>query len=89
MMKKRCFLMGHRDAPEEIYPFLREAIERHIQLGVKEFIIGHYGSFDRMATRALVEAKMIHSEIVLILLLPYHPAEYPVALPKGFDGSVY
>ena len=89
MKKRSCFLIGHRDAPEEIYSLLREEIERHIQLGVQEFIVGHYGAFDRMAARALAESKIIYPEIVLTLLLPYHPAECPVTLPKDFDESLY
>ena len=90
MDKKRCFLIGHHDAPESIYPALQREIERHItELGVTEFIVGHYGNFDRMAARALVEAKQAHPEISLWLLLPYHPAEQKVEVPEGFDGSFY
>ena len=90
MDKKRCFLIGHHDAPESIYPALQREIERHItELGVTEFIVGHYGNFDRMAARALVTAKQIHPEIFLWLLLPYHPAEQKVKAPEGFDGSLY
>lgn len=90
MDKKRCFLIGHHDAPESIYPALQREIERHItELGVTEFIVGHYGNFDRMAARALVTAKQIHPEISLRLLLPYHPAEQKVEVPEGFDGSFY
>lgn len=88
MDKKRCFLIGHHDAPESIYPALQREIERHItELRVTEFIVGHYGNFDRMAARALVEAKQVHPEISLWLLLPYHPAEQKVEAPEGFDGS--
>lgn len=90
MDKKRCFLIGHHDSPEAIYPALQKEIERHItELGVTEFIVGHYGNFDRMAARALVAAKQVHPEISLWLLLPYHPAEQNVGLPIGFDGSFY
>lgn len=90
MDKKRCFLIGHHDAPESIYPALQREIERHItELGVTEFIVGHYGNFGRMAARALVEAKQAHPEISLWLLLPYHPAEQKVEAPEGFDGSFY
>ena len=68
MDKKRCFLIGHHDAPESIYPALQREIKRHItELGVTEFIMGHYGNFDRMAARALVAAKQIHQEISLWL----------------------
>lgn len=48
-----------------------------------------YGNFDRMAARALGEAKQTHPEISLWLLLPYHPAEQKVKAPEGFDGSLY
>lgn len=90
MDNKRCFLIGHHDAPESIYPALQREIERHItELGVTEFIVGHYGNFDRMAARALVETKQAHSEISLWLLLPYHPTEQKVEVPEGFDGSFY
>ncbi|MBE5037458.1 hypothetical protein INF35_06650 [Subdoligranulum sp. DSM 109015] len=90
MDKKRCFLIGHHDAPESIYPALQREIERHItELDVTEFIVGRYGNFDRMAARALVTAKQIHPEIFLWLLLPYHPAEQKVKAPEGFDGSLY
>lgn len=90
MDKKRCSLIGHHDAPESIYPALQREIEHHItELGVTEFIVGHYGNFDRMAARALVNAKQIHPEISLWLLLPYHPAEKKVEVPEGFDGSFY
>ena len=90
MDKERCFLIGHHDATESIYPALQREIERHItELGVTEFIVGHYGNFDRMAARALVEAKQVHPEISLWLLLPYHPAEQKVEIPEGFDGSFY
>lgn len=83
-------MIGHHDAPESIYPALQREIERHItELGVTEFIVGHYGNFDRMAARALVNAKQIHPEISLWLLLPYHPAEQKVEIPEGFDGSFY
>lgn len=90
MDKKRCFLIGHHDAPESIYPVLQREIERHItELGVTEFIVGHYGNFDRMAARALASAKQAHPEISLWLLLPYHPAEQKVEVPEGFNGSYY
>ena len=49
---KSCFFIGHREASEEIFPALAEAVERHIvDNGVTEFIVGNYGGFDRMAAR--------------------------------------
>ena len=29
-MKKTCFFIGHRDAPDTIYPALLAEVERHI-----------------------------------------------------------
>ena len=90
MIAKSCFFIGHREASEEIYADLRAAVEQHIvEYGVTEFIVGHYGGFDRLAAKAVIEAKKAHPEVTLTLLLPYHPAERPMAAPAGFDGTYY
>ena len=87
---KSCFFIGHREASSEVLPALREAVERHIvEYGVTEFIVGNYGGFDRMAAKAVIEAKTRHPQITLTLLLPYHPAERSIDLPPGFDNSFY
>ena len=85
-----CFFIGPREASEEIYPALYAAVEQHIvEYGVKEFIVGHYGGFDRLAASAVKAAKHFHAEVKLTLLLPYHPAEQPIPTPDGFDGTFY
>lgn len=90
MQCKSCFFIGHREAGPEILPALEAAIEKHIsEYGVTEFIVGHYGGYDRLAARALVAAKKCHPEIRLLMLIPYHPAECPVETPPGFDGTFY
>ena len=90
MIAKSCFFIGHREANEKIYADLRAAVEQHIvEFGVREFIVGHYGGFDRMAAKAVIDAKKTHPEVTLTLLLPYHPAECPVEAPEGFDGTYY
>lgn len=87
---KSCFFIGHREASSEILPTLREVIEQHIvEYGVTEFIVGHYGGFDRMAARAVIAAKEQHPEIALSMLIPYHPSERCVELPSGFDNTFY
>jgi hypothetical protein len=87
---KSCFFIGHREASSEILPALRNAVEQHIvEYGVTEFIVGHYGGFDRLAARAVIDAKVQHPEITLTMLIPYHPAERPVELPPGFDSTFY
>ena len=90
MSKNICFFIGHRETPDSIYPVLLRAVEEHIvQYGVTEFIVGHYGSFDFLAARAVTELKTRHPGVVLTMLLPYHPSERKIKLPEGFDGSWY
>lgn len=87
---KSCFFIGHRDTPPEVYPALQAAVEQHIvEYGVTEFFVGNYGVFDRMAARAVIEAKGQHSEVILSMLLPYHPAERPVKCLQGFDATFH
>lgn len=90
MDTKSCFFIGHRETSEEIYPVLYAAVEQHIlEYGVTEFIVGHYGGFDRLATSAVKEAKHFYPEVKLTLLLPYHPAERSIPTLDGFDGTFY
>lgn len=87
---KKCFFIGHRESPAEVWPALVDAVEHHIeQYGVLDFYVGSYGNFDRLAARAVILAKQTHPEITLSLLLPYHSVERTGELPPGFDGSYY
>lgn len=87
---KSCFFIGHREASSEILPALTEAVEQHItEYGVAEFIIGNYGAFDYMAAKAVIAAKERYPNIILSMLIPYHPAERPIELPQGFDNTFY
>ena len=87
---KTCFLFGHRDAPDELRPRIEAAVEYHYtELGVRQFIVGGYGSFDRIAGSAVKAVKRRHREIHLTLLIPYHPAERPAQVSHGFDGTFY
>ena len=87
---KSCFFIGHRETSGEIYPALYAAVKQHIwEYGVTEFIVGHYGGFDRLAALAVKEANRFCPEVKLTLLLPYHPAERPIPIPDGFDGTFY
>ena len=87
---KSCFFIGYREASTEILPALRNAVEQHIvEDGVTEFIAGHYGGFDHMAARTVIDAKAQHPEITLSMLIPYHPGERLAELPSGFDNTFY
>lgn len=88
--EKICFLIGHRETKDRIFEKLLRTMEVHVvEYGVKEFVVGRYGNFDGLAAKAAKEIKKKFTEVRLTLLLPYHPAEYAVELPKGFDGTLY
>lgn len=85
-----CFFIGHREAGEGLLPTLTAAVERHItEYGVTSFMVGRYGNFDKLAARAVIDAKKRHPEVTLTLLLPYHPFDRPTPTPEGFDGTFY
>ena len=87
---KSCFFMGHREADERLLPRLELVIDRLIQeKNVRYFYVGGYGGFDRIAATAVKRAKQKHSDIILMLVLPYHPAERSIPTPDGFDGTYY
>ena len=87
---KSCFFIGHREADERLLPMLTAAIERLItEEQVSFFYVGGYGGFDRIAATAVKRMKLQHPEIILMLVLPYHPGESPIETPHGFDGTYY
>lgn len=84
---KSCFFIGHRSVSSEIRAKLEAAVERHIrEYDVTEFIVGHYGDFDRMAQSVLKRAKEHYPQIQLLLLIPYHPNEHYIEVPEGFSS---
>ncbi len=86
---KRRFFIGHRDAPEGVYPVLRAAVERlSSHQGITEFLVGNHGAFDRLAARAVMEVKGRHPQVRLTLLLSRLP-QSASQIPAGFDESLY
>ena len=87
---KGCFFIGHREADERLLPRLELVIDRLIREdGVRYFYVGWYGGFDRVAVAAVRRMKQKYSDITLMLVLPYHPAERPTEAPDGFDGTYH
>ena len=87
---KSCFFIGHRNASGELLPDLKQVVEKHIsEYGVTEFIVGRYGDFDHLAARAVIALKAQYPQIILSLLIPYHPAERPIETPQGFDNTYH
>ena len=87
---KSCFFIGHREADERLLLSLVKKIERLVvSEGVTCFYVGGYGGFDRIAASAVKKVKQRYPDIILMLVLPYHPAERMVETPYGFDGTYY
>ena len=90
MEYKSCFFIGHREANEGLLPRLELEIDRLIRSeNVRYFYVGGYGGFDQIAATAVKRAKNKYSDIALMLVLPYHPAERPIEKPPGYDGTYY
>ena len=80
MQGKSCFFIGHREAPEDIASTLASEVRRHItELGVTEFVVGHYGRFDSMATGGHRRQKEVSAYPP--------PAADPVPSSRGTGGS--
>lgn len=87
---KSCLFIGHREVDERLLPCLISTIEKLVsQENVTCFYVGGYGGFDHIAASAVKQVKRGHPEILLMLVLPYHPAERPIETPEGFDGTYY
>lgn len=73
---KSCFMFGHADAPETIRPELERMIAYHYtNYGVRDFYVGSRGRFDRMAVTVENRVKENCSDLRIVRLLAYHPAE--------------
>lgn len=85
-----CFFIGHADAPETVLERLMQTAESLIvKENVRCFYVGGYGNFDRLAALTIKRLKRSYPSILLMLVLPYHPAERPISAPEGFDGTYY
>ena len=88
-----CTFFGHRDAPTEIKPALRQVIIDLIERqGVRQFYVGNQGNFDAMARSLLAELEQSHGiryEIVLAYLPRENATLYDsdhTLLPEGIES---
>jgi len=87
---KTCFMMGNHDAGAEIYPALYSEIERHImQYDVREFFVGCYGKFDRLAARAVREAQDYFETVGLTLVMHYLNKEKYEDMMHLYTDSIF
>lgn len=85
-----CYLFGHHNTPDSLQEVLDHEIEHHINhLGVRRFVVGCSGNFDRIACNALQEAKRRHPELYAFLLVPQLSDTVNIPIPEGFDDIYY
>lgn len=85
-----CFFIGHRETNELILPYIKKAAGELIrQETVRDFYVGGYGGFDRIAGEANFQLKNEFPFIRLYRVLPYHPIDRPIELPDYFNGIYY
>ena len=73
---KGCCFTGHRHIPEDVRPILRERLLLCIQRlnednGVTTFYAGGCTGFDTLAAQAVLEYRVGHEEVRLIIVVPY------------------
>ena len=85
-----CFFIGHREANDEILLYVKKAAGELVrQDTVRDFYVGRYGNFDRIAGEAISQLKMAFPFIRLYRVLPYHPVDKTIELPDYFNGTFY
>lgn len=89
-----CTFFGHRDAPSNIKPKLRDTIMDLIEnKGVQLFLVGDSGTFDRLVLSALKDLKKRYV-FEYQVCLSHMPASYessfsddvPTVLPEGIEN---
>ena len=84
---------GHRDAPEDILPRLKEIIAGLIEKeGTISFLVGNEGAFDSMVSRSLIELSEVYPQIRYSVVLAYLPKAtatekpiHPTVYPEGLE----
>lgn len=85
-----CFLFGHGDCPDSLFPEIVHAVEKLIiEHGCHNYYIGHRGNFDRIATRAVITLKANYPDLCVQRLIAYYDPHRPVYCPEGVDSTYY
>ena len=83
-------MFGHSDTPQDMFEkIIKSVLGFHGEYGINTFITGGYGSFDRLAEKAVLTLKKTHPDIKYYRLLHYHPEERKTEFFKEWDGTVY
>ena len=87
---KICTFFGHRDAPDDLKPRLRQVITELIESGQADtFYVGNQGRFDAMALAVLTElaARYPIRYAVVLAYMPTRPVGAESFLPDGIETA--
>ena len=85
-----CFLFGHGDCPEALFPKIVTAVETLItEHGCTNYCIGHRGDFDHLATRAVIALKEKYPHLSVRRLIAYYNPHKSVYCPEGVDCTYF
>lgn len=74
MEDKICILFGCQDAPYCVLERIKETAEQHyLEYGVRTFVVGNRGNFDKYAITAMNALKDKYQDICILLQLSCDP----------------
>ena len=77
---------GAISEPESVREWLRGVVRELIAGGADVFYLGGYGAFDSMAASVIREQKKAHTNLEMVLVLPYLNSNMDTS---GYDYTVY
>lgn len=79
---------GHKEIndPSTVRSALNSVLLTLLAQGADDFLLGGYGAFDAIATRAVYDMKQQYPEIHSTLVIPYLNLDYNTLL---YDGTIY
>lgn len=94
MEKNICCFAGHRKLKEKdmlINIVYEKCYDLAYEYGVREFWVGNYGEFDKLAANAVRKLKKIYADIQLNLVVPYLTKEiknHRLQYDKDYDNII-
>ena len=65
----KCMLLGHRNAPSDLYSKLKDEIIKLLDKGAEHFYVGNNGNFDYLAQMALADVDKERDDLKYSIVL--------------------
>lgn len=88
MIENTCLFIGNREIHDSgLEERVRGQLERLIACGVRTFLNGGLGAFDRLCARQIALCRRLHPDVRSLLVVPW--LNDPRFDPALFDGVVF